>query len=613
MTPSDKKIESIILVLRSLSTQEVELIKSLQVLSSKVYMSPKLITHINIQDFPIEKYQFSEKLIQQVNKDVLKRILKFGNLPFQGKKVVDFLNYENFNYWYLSKFRLNYEIRENYYYVADFLQKATTYKHIHIFTNQDFSSLEDFPSNIKFYYHSEQKLKNKKYYINLVTYFSQFFIRAIQGTFQKRNLKKSPHLVIDYPTDHSTFLSSKNLKPIKGNIYLNYLLEKQGSFFVKLQEFHNPKIDKKINYLTINFNKEGNLFNGEYITFSRIFFIGNWLKIKKVAEELLSNLDALEKFTTNKFDKQIIEFLQSKKNSLYFYLFRYFAYKSWFLKNKNIKTIVTTDENASFTRVILDAAKAAKIKTYGIQHGAITEDNPDYSFTKYDAKYYTPMPYKTFVWGSAWKETMKTIGNYSNESVEVVGQLRTDIIEKIRKRQTKNLDKKITLVFYSQPLEVNYKKKVLRILFSGFKPYDNHNFQLIIRLHPKETSLALFQKIAKEFDIANWKFSERIDLYLQINQIDLALTVHSTVGAEVIYFYKPLILIDLYKEDLINYVKDGVAVSTNSAKELIESIDLFRNNNFPVSKKQMQKYIKEKAFKIDGKVSERIIQTIKNS
>ena len=66
------------------------------------------------------------------------------------------------------------------------------------------------------------------------------------------------------------------------------------------------------------------------------------------------------------------------------------------------------------------------------------------------------------------------------------------------------------------------------------------------------------------------------------------------------------------KQDIKGYHKEGIAFQATDQKELKDYIIKLLNGQLTIKEENYQNYIQNFAFKIDGRVSERIINFIKS-
>ena len=98
---------------------------------------------------------------------------------------------------------------------------------------------------------------------------------------------------------------------------------------------------------------------------------------------------------------------------------------------------------------------------------------------------------------------------------------------------------------------------------------DNHEnkWRMIIRYHPEE-NIELHEK----FEIDNFIINPTCNIYELLNACDLVISLHSTVGLEAIILDKPLLLIDYYNTELVDYAKRGAALKVQYPDELEKAV-----------------------------------------
>ena len=91
-------------------------------------------------------------------------------------------------------------------------------------------------------------------------------------------------------------------------------------------------------------------------------------------------------------------------------------------------------------------------------------------------------------------------------------------------------------------------------VFSALK--DIPDAHLVIKLHPAEfNDFDYYHDLARKSGCSNYQIVLQVDLYLLISLSDIVITCFSTVGAETVYFNKPLIILDHLKQDIQGYYK----------------------------------------------------------
>ena len=224
-------------------------------------------------------------------------------------------------------------------------------------------------------------------------------------------------------------------------------------------------------------------------------------------------------------------------------------------------------------------------------------------------------PDRTFIWGERWKELLSGKGNYDPESLVITGQIRTDVIPVLKNSKIKGVlnipENSRVVLFASQPQQDPELRE--KSAFDVFTAMSNiPNAHLVVKLHPAEKNdMTYYKEIARKAGCINYQIIYHIDLYLLISLSDIVITCFSTVGAETVYFNKPLIILDHLKQDIQGYHKEGIALQAIDQDELKNYILKFLNGQLSINAENYSNYIRNFAFKIDGRVSERIINFIK--
>jgi hypothetical protein len=88
------------------------------------------------------------------------------------------------------------------------------------------------------------------------------------------------------------------------------------------------------------------------------------------------------------------------------------------------------------------------------------------------------------------------------------------------------------------------------------------------------------------------------------------ITCFSTVGTETIYFYKPLIILDHLKQDILGYIAEGVAFQATDSDSLAAILSGIFRGALRVDRVKYDSFIQKYAYRIDGKVAQRCIDAI---
>jgi hypothetical protein len=343
-----------------------------------------------------------------------------------------------------------------------------------------------------------------------------------------------------------------------------------------------------------------NYLFAEHILFKYFFSLNNRKKFKRLIEFFQDKIVFLENNISDAKGKRIANLLTQVSSSSKFYIYRYLAFSDYF-QDKSIISIGALDENGPAARSILDAAKQFGIATVGFQHGAIHRLHPNYRFSHSEIRY---QPDYTLVWGKKWKDFLHYFGNYSFDSVKIVGQIRTDIISHLSRNENK---KEFIVLFASQPQRDSVlRERTARDIFVAVK--NMINTTLHIKLHPGEINdYGYYKNIAAKVGIANYKILIDAELYLTLVDSDIIITSFSTVGIEAVYFNKPLLVYDPLSQDIQGYIKDGVGFQVRSSDEIQTIINDLRTKNISINQLKYEKFISDNTYALDGLVVERVL------
>ena len=226
------------------------------------------------------------------------------------------------------------------------------------------------------------------------------------------------------------------------------------------------------------------------------------------------------------------------------------------------------------------------------------------------------MPDITLHWSKQLHEFLTSVSYYPESATKISGHIRTDIIP-VLKNLTRNevvseLDNSKPLILYisqsSQQGQEVARKQITTDFFKLTKKYKDYQF--IIKPHPRELDFGYFYRIASEIETNNYRIVTQ-DLYKLLTISDLVIIFTSTVGAEAVYFEKDLIVMDYYDNDLSGYVKDKIAFKASNYEELELLVGEIIKGNKKIKSEFQKKFIANRTYKIDGKVTQRYVDFIK--
>ena len=326
------------------------------------------------------------------------------------------------------------------------------------------------------------------------------------------------------------------------------------------------------------------------------------LKSQKPYDEFKFQNISLWNYLSDSFDEMIFE------PNLPTYLNLIDSLELFFSKNRP-KLIIQTYEAGPYAKAFEYVAKKLKIKTFGIQHGLIPSDYPDYMFKEiFDNDPLGNMiPDQTLVFGEYYKQLLTTKGNYPENKVTVFGHPSYFKINEIKSYletlQSNTISKNKTLKKILVPLSFrisylqnNPDKILLENLYQNF--HDNSNLEFLIRPHPGDDfDQKMFDSLypSNNFKISSSTLHE--DLFFS----DIVVVIlGSTVAYEAIVFDKPVLLINVSKlehdeiDPIHNQMLDLKVCKLISIHDLLQTMNKILTNEISVkySDDRQQEFLK---------------------
>ncbi|MFY9154148.1 MAG: CDP-glycerol glycerophosphotransferase family protein [Prolixibacteraceae bacterium] len=594
-----------IIINRKLEDSELNEIRRFAENGSKVYT----VSGAPAYDFA-ERISLSSDEKKQVNYETMTEVLQFGDLPVDGQTLADLFRIDSASVWHYHKFRIYFAVRNLMYFLKPIQNRFSSFNDHIWYASADLKILKNIYPETDFRF-TTTKVKAKFHFGILFSYLVLVKYRFLKFLFSG---KINPEYLVYLTEKYSTVLDKETLEPVQGHHILEYLISEPNESFALLTEVLMPKPKGKSDY-SFSLKQYQSLWHGHQKIFVEGFLISGLLKrsVRKSATKAHKRLQKsysqirLTEFST--VQKLSFEVFRSLDKSSVFFIYRYFAARNYFA-HSGIKAVIAADENSPLTKSILDAAKFCGIKIIGLQHGTMHDLHPAYLYTLNDSKNRV-MPDLTLTWGKYWEEFLIEKGNYPKESVRSVGQIRTDVIPKLLENEKLKPAKPTdTIVFASQPQrdpELRYQAA-----YDVFKAARKlPKVQLIVKLHPREYADSdYYANIAKDARCTNYIIDTSSDLYQLIAHCNVLITCFSTVGTETVYFHKPLIILDHLKQDVMGYVAEGVAFQATDADSLTLILSGIFRGNLKIDRERYDSFIQKYAYRIDGKVAERCIETI---
>ena len=603
-----------VIIKRQLFKEEINEIFNLTAGDKSIKLYTSVSLPESLKNLTFHNPELNESLKKKINYDILKKTLEFGEKKIEGKSVCNWLTIDKASIWHYHKFRIYFSIRNLFIEVTEINEILKSFDNIILFTNDSRIEIQfSGKTNHKIDFRC-RKVKLKKDYLSFIHYIIYIKLRFLQNIFV--SVRNAKHMVFNV-TIPVTYLDIPGLRPVKGNYILGYMLQKANKDFILNSESETPKFTKN-NKFRLGRNITKKLYSistlhSEGLMFKRIISVSLVRKIVKCNRYLKNIYCKTAEKPEGELDFLFLELIKKFHNSTLYFLFKYYAYISFFKKYK-IKSVTSTDENSPEIKSIFDAAKSTGVTTIGIQHGAIHELHPAYMYSKTDRERKIMSDY-TLVWGKFYKSLLTEKGNYDPSSLIINGHIRSDVIPHLMKseRTIKPLSHdNPVIVFASQPQrDESLRRRSATDIFTAAKKLEN--VYLLVKLHPAEKNdKNYYTEIARETGCSNYKILLDEDLYLLIASCKALITCFSTVGTETAYFYKPLIILDHLKQDIQGYKKEGIAYQVTDSNELHNCLNGILEGKLTIDKNAYDKFIDKYAFKIDGKSSDRCLNFIKS-
>jgi len=565
------------------------------------------------------------KIYQKSYEDAFSDVLSFGELSLtNGVKLADQLMApDGKSWWYYFRFMALYKYRSklnDHRLAMDINEHAKSYRRVHVYHSSGYIK-QNLSDNIEGY---KRSVSNKNLLLNnLLRYLIIFCVRSVIGLFQIGRLFASKkHILLTNAQPNQTVIRKQDLAEIRGDHFAEYLQDaiQFESDFLNISELYPPnmKTEQKIPITKeVLIARHRGTLNLEIVLYLQLF--NPWFYFRGIkgiiqVNKAFSQLKLSDGAT--KEEEFIVSIIPSFKRMCYFLVVRKAALK-WLFKVKRYKTVGGTNEHDPRVKSILETAKICGSKTYGIQHGVIHPRHMHYCFTSKDVDHGT-FPDLTFLWGQHWANYLTEGSSYPNAQLHVVGQIRSDVIDRLKEVPKSELitvldSKKQTVLYPSQPLYVGEEEMRTKLATDFLKlTVDYPETQFIIKPHPKELDCERFMgNIAKKLGTSNFHVL-RGDLYKTIAATDLVIVFNSTVGAEAVYFSKPLLVMDYSHNDFSGFISSGIGIEVLDYEQLKIKVGQLLSGELQVNKVAQETFVKERGYQIDGKVTARIIEKLKD-
>ncbi len=543
-----------------------------------------------------------------INYRIMDQILRFSNEKAAGSTVSDFLEYQKMNFWFYQRLSV-YMAARNLEYLIEEIKLASKKYSIILYTYiPEIVLSHHLPDNIE-YRHRDEKQAGR--ISNTISIGFNMLFALVRVCFRSAGKIKDRHIILDNAKPVRIY-QGEGKKYYKGNFVFHNLFKILDNRFCLITEAGIPgkrtanisDYKKSIQYRVLKLRS----ISSDQILAKAILGSAERKEIRKIRKDLSYKLNSLvHQFRDTEYS--IFTYLLSgQKPSFRIYIMRYIGFREICKKYKPL-SVTASDENSPYNKSLLDAAKYLAIKTIGIQHGAIHELHPAYRFTPEEAKK-DITPRLTLTWGEYWKDLLINKGNYSKQGLMVTGQIRTDMIEELKKARYDNNAGKKVILFASQPQrDPSLRRLAASDLFGAAAKSDGILIQL--KPHPLEKDyFEYYSSIADENNLTNIEFMPEHDLYELIHKSDAVYTCFSTVGTEAVYFSKPLIIHDPLEQDIQGYIAAGVGHKVKNTENCYNALEKLVSGSLVQEKESVSEFINKYAYLIDGEVSERVLSAI---
>jgi hypothetical protein len=294
---------------------------------------------------------------------------------------------------------------------------------------------------------------------------------------------------------------------------------------------------------------------------------------------------------------------------LYITLFYYELFKK-ILREENVKAVYTSAMSSLYEKCLLAAASTMNIHSFMGQHGVGAE------FVNNDVTHLYSMNF--LVMGNKYKEELMDKG-IAEKNIFVTGpQIFEELVPYIKKERDQRKNEG-TILFMTSPFiedglltESDYFTKMKKII----KDISISGKKLVIKLHPREKTINIYQQIVNELGIDAEVCGEstREHHYKLIWECDVLVNFGSTVALEAMILGRPTITIDPFDgENPINpFIRESNATVKVKYHEDIKKIVQEILEHPDVLEKEVHKFVRDHCSIIDGKTTERVLDVIKS-
>lgn len=581
--------------------------------SSKVFFTdPALFQRFHQYD-QVELLELSDQLKQEINVSTLRALQQLVQVRVNSKSLGELTTVDGFSSWFYHRYRIYYGMCELQYEAQKLkshfkrgsnLRIVSSDKRIAELLKDDFE-IEFIPS-----------ISSTKAAINY-SYLFKFAcvagIRFLKGLFKTSSMKKKQVLFLGAHQYYAE-IRGTNGSLLTHNYFGKILEETPNNNAGIIDYLRFPKlkgVNPDLPFSKVLQRQPLPSIGSEFVTIAYgLFNLSSRRKVKGRLNTLKTNYSQLLEADTSPLHKLMIQEFVSLHSSTALYLYQFTAFERFF-KHAKTKLIVSIDENSANPKSILEGARTHGIKAAGVQHGSIHHLHPSYLFSEEEEPYHPHTDY-IFLWGEHFKRLICNDSTYLPENCIVIGQPRMDYSFDMAFNTYNNCSQfldpnKKHVLFASQPQQdENLRKRAAEDVINACK--DIESTELIIKLHPNE-KVEYYEEISRNLGVQVTILKNEVNLFFLLKNVDIVITCFSTVGAEAVFFQKPLVVLDHLHQDVMHYISKGVGIPAHNEREL-KNVLLKELETPTIEFSHYGSYIKDFAYSIDGQVSKRFWKAV---
>lgn len=306
----------------------------------------------------------------------------------------------------------------------------------------------------------------------------------------------------------------------------------------------------------------------------------------------------LDEHLTVLFSPELIDIV-----SLYYELF------TEAIQREQVKAVYLSAVTSLYEKCLIAAASQFRIPVFMGQHG-IGMNFAENIFVARQQPYFLVM-------GRKYQQELVKKGIAEDHAIVTGPQIFEELVPYIGKEKEKNKQKNI--LFLTSPLiedKLLQKDKYFQVVREIVRNISSFpNITLIIKLHPREKNINEYKRILQELSVAGDVYEETTrEKHCQLLwESDLVLNFGSTVALEAMIIGRPTVTINPFDgENRINpFIWGSRATTVVRYNENIAETMTSVLRSPDHLKKEIKEFIKDHCYKVDGKVTERVIQVMK--